>query len=225
MEAVEEQVGSPSTVTAGSASSGFDTELSATPGINSLGVAAKVGIAAGRLKRNSVRFKDDAAVGSNGESSFSTGTRRPLGAPSSSESTESSSPQRSAVKPLLKPGGSLKRASTISNLSFLARRNSSEISANNTLAYDTHSWIASFRVLGKGLLQDHFLLRPWFFLTLYALLVAILAKAAVFEDPATLSFSADVPLGVAGSMALMLTFRLNVCYNRWWEGRELWQVH
>ena len=25
-------------------------------------------------------------------------------------------------------------------------------------------------------------------------------------------------------MALLLTFRLNVCYNRWWEGRQLWGV-
>lgn len=32
----------------------------------------------------------------------------------------------------------------------------------------------------------------------------------------------DVPLGLGTLMALLLAFRLNVSYSRWWEGRLLW---
>ena len=36
------------------------------------------------------------------------------------------------------------------------------------------------------------------------------------------SLGPDVPMGVGVTMSLLLGFRLNVSYQRWWEGRLLW---
>jgi len=92
----------------------------------------------------------------------------------------------------------------------------------NSLSYDPHSWFATFRAVARTLIFDSFLLRPWALLTIYAIIIAIFAEAFGWE--AQLLLVPQVSIGIGGTMALLLTFRLNVCYNRWWEGRALWGV-
>jgi len=108
------------------------------------------------------------------------------------------------------------------NVSFNSRASAKAIFAKNSLNYDPHSWYATFRAVCRTLLHDSFLLFPWIMLTVYALVIAIMAEVFGWEQ--TLETVPDVSIGIGGTMALLLTFRLNVCYNRWWEGRQLWGV-
>ncbi|KAL1507875.1 hypothetical protein AB1Y20_007482 [Prymnesium parvum] len=53
---------------------------------------------------------------------------------------------------------------------------------------------------------------------LYASAVVVLARLFAVN----LDLESDVTIGLGTLMALLLAFRINISYNRWWEGRLLW---
>jgi len=114
------------------------------------------------------------------------------------------------------------RRSQSQNVSFNSRASAKAIFAKNSLSYDPHSWYATYRAVYRTLLHDSFLLAPWVTLTLYSAVIAIAAEGFGWEH--SLATVPQISIGIGGTMALLLTFRLNVCYNRWWEGRQLWGV-
>jgi len=118
--------------------------------------------------------------------------------------------------------GLLKRQSTVARLSFSSRSSAREIMARNSLSYNTKSWRESFKIVFNTFYNDSFLLIPWALISSYSVVVAIIGEA--LEQEVHFIAPTSISMGVVGSMALLLAFRLNVCYNRWWEGRNLWGV-
>ena len=59
-----------------------------------------------------------------------------------------------------------------------------------------------------------------------ALLAGAYSCLAVWKNRAPLSFILDIPIGLDAAlsfaMALLITFRVNRAYERWWEARTLW---
>ena len=62
--------------------------------------------------------------------------------------------------------------------------------------------------------------KPWSVLTLGAALLAVVNRMYLDEHPLSIPTVILVTLG--GTMSLLLAFRLNSSYSRWWEARNLW---
>ena len=60
----------------------------------------------------------------------------------------------------------------------------------------------------------------------WALLAGVYSCLAVLKNRAPFSFIPDIPIGLDAAlsfaMALLITFRVNRAYERWWEARTLW---
>ena len=103
----------------------------------------------------------------------------------------------------------------------LALQTRSESTAKNRWAgYSAESWFQPILLVLQGVCEDRFLYLPLALYTLYVLTVASVATG--LHANGVLKVGVDVPLGLGTSMALLVAFRLNVSYNRWWEGRLLW---
>ena len=105
------------------------------------------------------------------------------------------------------------------------------------LSYDTHSWWATTKLLTYGVGCTSFVLGPWAFLT--ALAAALVTIEQYWRDCSEMASGEDylisecppryemnvpgeVPLSVGTTMGLLLAFRLQTSYKRWWQARELW---
>jgi len=110
----------------------------------------------------------------------------------------------------------LKRSSTLSSLQDVARGSAAE--KNNFKGYVHYNWFSSIPWIFKGSGMNVFFLLG--FVTAYAIVVVIIVETTGTED--AVDVGTDVTVGIGGCMALLLAFRLNVCYSRWWEGRLLW---
>ena len=105
------------------------------------------------------------------------------------------------------------------------------------LSYDTHSWWATTKLLTYGVGCTSFVLGPWAFLT--ALAAALVFIEQYWRDCSEMASGEDylisecppryemnvpgeVPLSVGTTMGLLLAFRLQTSYKRWWQARELW---
>ena len=95
----------------------------------------------------------------------------------------------------------------------------------NRLSYDSRSWLTTglCSILFTG---GSFVLMPWLLLTLLAAGVAVLhyeaAKYMPPEELDELKVPSEALVMLGAAMSLLLAFRLNVSYQRWWEARELW---
>lgn len=87
----------------------------------------------------------------------------------------------------------------------------------SSLTYDSESWRATIKVLGTG---GNLVLYPWAMLTAASVLVALIDSFLTTEH--VLTIPAEVVVVLGGTMSLLLAFRLNSSYSRWWEARNLW---
>ena len=102
--------------------------------------------------------------------------------------------------------------------SILAQRKREQLAAQPVgVAFAPSSWISSLSILRETIV-DRVLYRPWLVLTLATAIFCGISTAA----GGGVSLGPDVPMGVGVTMSLLLGFRLNVSYQRWWEGRLLW---
>ena len=124
-------------------------------------------------------------------------------------------------RPLNRVPSKLSRSSTLHSLQDVARGQAAE--KNNFRGYTQHNWFTSIRWIFKGSGMNVFV--PFSILMTYSAVVVLVVETSGlggFGDDATADLQQDVTVGLGGSMALLLAFRLNVCYSRWWEGRLLW---
>eukprot|EP00966_Prymnesium_polylepis_P076742 1779100-Prymnesium_polylepis.1 len=102
----------------------------------------------------------------------------------------------------------------------IAARSQSAARASR-LAYNPRSWSETLHLLAlyeKG----PFVLVPCALLTLWSAVVGLL-HSLVPETQSTLeAMPVYVPTVLGSTMGLLLAFRLNTAYSRWWEARLLW---
>ena len=113
--------------------------------------------------------------------------------------------------------GLKRRATHSSIIDDVASRTRQEMQSSS-LNYDTGTWsntIASLRVGATPVVG-----KPWSVLTLGAALLAVVNKMYMAEH--TLAIPAVILVTLGGTMSLLLAFRLNSSYSRWWEARNLW---
>ena len=124
-----------------------------------------------------------------------------------------------------------RRCSTNStNIQFLSRQMSArsvESHKDTRLAYNTRSWAATCGMWGH-LVRGRFFILPWALLTLFSLVCALplpwhrWLPAWLLSDFDNFTIPTEVPVALGATMSLLLAFRLNTSYARWWEARELW---
>ena len=91
----------------------------------------------------------------------------------------------------------------------------------NTLAeHAATSWFSSVISFSRLQLTHRVVWQPLVTFFLYSAIVQ--AAATQFELEEALDVGTDVTVGLITPLALILAFRLNVSYTRWWEGRLLW---
>ena len=110
----------------------------------------------------------------------------------------------------------LSRSSTLHSLADMGRQRSQQ--HNQYQNFNHHDWLTSIRWIFKGQGCEVFVM--WGIIFMYTLIAVIVVEASGNEDK--LDLETDVTYGLGGCMALLLAFRLNVCFSRWWEGRLLW---
>lgn len=95
---------------------------------------------------------------------------------------------------------------------------SRSVAKESKLAYNPRSWLETLDLLALHK-KGAFLLVPCFLMTLWA--VAITLVHAYW--PETIGdLPVYVPTVLGSTMGVLLAFRLNTAYSRWWEGRHLW---
>ena len=99
---------------------------------------------------------------------------------------------------------------------------SKALSVNHWSSYDSHSWRAPIATVISSISCDGFLGHALGVFMMYATAVPITAWVLQKHAGVSMDLEADVPLGLGTLMALLLAFRLNISYSRWWEGRLLW---
>ena len=114
------------------------------------------------------------------------------------------------------PRRSLSRSGTLNSMQVRARMFAAE--QNNYKDFNHHNWVMSIRWIFKGSGVNVFI--PLIMVVTFATLVVTAVQITHSTD--SIDLGTDVTVGVGGCMALLLAFRLNVCYSRWWEGRLLW---
>lgn len=114
------------------------------------------------------------------------------------------------------PKRALSRSKTLSGLQSTARTHAQRMDYYK--GFNHHNWFLSIRWIFKGSGKNVFL--PLFVFIGFAILVVVVVESLGLESK--LDLETDVTVGLGGCMALLLAFRLNVCFSRWWEGRILW---
>ena len=107
---------------------------------------------------------------------------------------------------------------SLRRMSETCQHDVSNFNMTSAFSYDSHSWNSSLGIVYR-LAQQSFLVYPWLILTLYTALVTV--GAEVLQVVEKVDLAPDVPMGIGGTVAVLLAFRLSTCYNRWWEGRML----
>ena len=126
-------------------------------------------------------------------------------------------------------------ATDINRLSFSVTHKHLDAVGSSKLAYNSRSWGHTVRMWGslaKGAFTSaNTIVVPWLLLQLLALVLVLLPRIPgsrrwLDSIPADVSDNFHVPYEVlvafGALMSLLLAFRLNVSYERWWEGRRLW---
>jgi hypothetical protein len=109
-----------------------------------------------------------------------------------------------------------KLGANLGSLAELVANRASDSHGKARLSYDARSWTGSASLLDLHL-TSRFVIIPWVALTLLAL-----ASAALSHWVYTVPIPASVPVAFGGTMSLLLAFRLQISYSRWWEARNLW---
>jgi hypothetical protein len=134
--------------------------------------------------------------------------------------------RRQSVRPRLGRRKSVQSLG-IMHLSRSVHIKSSTALDTTKLSYDPRSWYSTVRNLW-ALPRGTFFLLPWTLITLLSVAVAVaphtplhgMAVRADMVDDLVVPSEVIVVLG--STMSLLLAFRLNISYERWWDGRELW---
>ena len=87
----------------------------------------------------------------------------------------------------------------------------------SSLTYDSASWKGTFKAVGTG---GKLVIYPWAILTAASMVIAIIEL--LLDDKHLLDIPQEVVVVLGGTMSLLLAFRLNASYSRWWEARNLW---
>ena len=87
------------------------------------------------------------------------------------------------------------------------------------LSYDSHSWWATTKLLLLGTGGGCFVLLPWISITLLSIAAVVVQE---YFPQVDMHVPGEVPLSVGSTMGLLLAFRLNASYKRWWQAREMW---
>ena len=105
--------------------------------------------------------------------------------------------------------------------------NAADVSANNArkahkkLSYDSRRWRDMLSMIPFAYLIQ-FIWLPWLLVTC----ITIAAIIAVVDNQLVpgewIGIPWAVPVALGSTMSLLLAFRLNASYDRWWEGRKLW---
>ena len=98
---------------------------------------------------------------------------------------------------------------------------SQKAARDSRLAYNPKSWSETLHLLAlheKG----PFVLVPCALLTLWATVVGLLYSLVPKTQPWLDAMPVYVPTVLGSTMGLLLAFRLNTAYSRWWEARLLW---
>jgi putative membrane protein len=124
-----------------------------------------------------------------------------------------------ANEPMLSPRRrpSLKQQFTNSAVIDELLSRTRQATQSSSLTYNPETWNNTLTTLGTG---GPLVLKPWAILTLCSLVLAILHETALHG--ANLSIPNEVVIVLGGTMSLLLAFRLNSSYSRWWEARQLW---
>ena len=142
----------------------------------------------------------------------------------STRETSDETNDENARGPILHRQGSLKQqathASIIDDITVRTRR----ATLSSSLNYQSGTWsntLSSLRLCSDRGQQSNtttaIVFRPWAALSCAALVLAILDMH--YLDSHVLSIPSEVAVVLGGTMSLLLAFRLNSSYSRWWEGQ------
>ena len=124
------------------------------------------------------------------------------------------------------PRKKVHRASHTPRAGKLARKlgdKSAAATKSAKLSYNSRSWYGTFKTLFNLRQKGLFVLVPWLVLTLLAALSAALTKQHLGDwYDEGYAMPTTVPVALGSTMSLLLAFRLNIAYKRWWEARLLW---
>ena len=101
------------------------------------------------------------------------------------------------------------------NAATSAMMEAAEVDKACNLNYDNTSWLATMTPKLVGV--NKFVVVPWALITIAAILIEV---TAILDNEVRIPSEVSVALG--GLMSLLLAFRLNSSFNRWWEARNLW---
>lgn len=87
---------------------------------------------------------------------------------------------------------------------------------HSSLNYRTDTWSNTVSSLRVG--ATTIVLKPWTFLTFAAAILGILHLTGHLDEH-VLAIPSVILVTLGGTMSLLLAFRLNSSYSRWWEGR------
>lgn len=94
-----------------------------------------------------------------------------------------------------------------------AMRRAAAANRDSALSYDSNSWFGTLTHIRFGV--NRFVAVPWAVVTGCCVLIELLSLL----DP-TMRIHAPVTVALGGLMSLLLAFRLNSSFNRWWEARS-----
>lgn len=85
------------------------------------------------------------------------------------------------------------------------------------IKYDPHIWRSTFFAI-RGTMVHAIVLRSAF----VTVLATVVTMVHFFVVPLSIATSMNVHGIVSTALGLLLVFRTNASYDRWWEGRKLW---
>lgn len=93
--------------------------------------------------------------------------------------------------------------------------------AASTLSYDSRSWLTTFKLLDPRH-ESLFVIVPWLLFTGLYVALAVVQQ----HHPEMAAEINTIPsvgtLGLGSVMSMLLAFRLNASYTRWWMARQFW---
>ena len=88
-------------------------------------------------------------------------------------------------------------------------------SRESALSYDSDNWCATIMHVKEAV--NRFVAVPWAFVTGCCIFIELLSLMGP-----EMEISGGVTVALGGLMSLLLAFRLNTSFGRWWEARNLW---
>ena len=150
-------------------------------------------------------------------------------------------PRRSAGSPggqRSSPAGVRRRSQMTGMLrhhSFTAAHKTNDAANRAQLTYNSRSWahtLSMWAIIVKGAFTSkNTILWPWLVINFFSVLLVVAGNVGVTDRvlrriPSNLVEAFHVPMDVlvalGALMSLLLAFRLNVSYDRWWEARKHW---